>query len=524
MPASLASSEETLTSLLDRRIHEDRDKIFITFTNGGSYTRAEFYDVTMKHAARIRTLGVGPGDRVAVMTESSIDFVASLFACARVGAIMVPINVALRGDMLQYVVRLIEPTVAVVADELREQWDEATGDTMHSAMNWEAFHSITVTDLDAPAHASSPSDFVLIMFTSGTTGRSKAVGWSHQMALYDAYVSGVVMDYRESDVIYTCLPMFHITALCSAVLGSIFAGACVVVSPRFSASRFWADVCEYQATATAMIGAMTSILWGMESKSDEIPDRLRTILMIPAPTAYYDEFEKRYNTTMTQVYGSTDTNIPIAMPWGERRPGSCGKVMSEWEVMIADEQDRPVPVGEVGELLVRPRVPFISQLGYWRNAEATVQAWRNFWFHTGDLLREDEDGYLYYLGRNTDSIRRAGENVSAFEVELAALGFPGVREAAAFGVPSSLSEEEVAIVIVSQPDVTLDLDAFRQYLERRLPLFAVPRFAAVRDELPKTPTQKVQKDVLRLLGQSDLTDLGSTSRSRRRTSGSNATS
>jgi crotonobetaine/carnitine-CoA ligase len=515
---------QTLISLLVQRAADDPDAPMVTFTDGAAYSRGEVLGGALRTAGELQAAGIGPGDRVAIMAGNRIEFVWYLFACAHLGAILVPVNTALRGDLLRHILTLTEPALAFAATEFLPQL---------RAVDVIADGTVPVRELPAQAPASpgppaspvppspagqSPaagSDVVAIMFTSGTTGRSKGVGWTHQMALYDAYGSAVVMDYRPGDVIYTCLPLFHITALCTSLLGSLLAGGSVVISPRFSASRFWPEVVACGATVTNMMGSMIAILWRLPPSPLERQHKLRISLVIPAPTGYYDEFEQRFGITITQLYGSTDMSIPIGMPYGARRPGSCGKALDGWEIRIADGNDFPVADGETGELLIRPQRPFVGQLGYWRMPEETVRAWRNLWFHTGDLFRRDSGGWLFYVGRNKDAIRKSGENVSAFEVELAVMAFPDVLEAAVFGVPSELGEEEVAVVVVPHEGGTVDLAEMRAFLEERLPLFAVPRFAAVRVELPKTQTQKIKKEMLRADAVTpDMADLGPTSVSR----------
>ncbi len=519
MTVAAPDFSETLISLLVRRTGEAPAEPLVTFTDGVAHSRGEVLGGALRMAAELADAGVQAGDRVAVMADNRVEYVWCLFACAQLGAAMVPINTALRGDLLRHVLALTQPRVALVASAFRGQLSavDVVADGTVRLIEWDESSAPPVAPPvgAVPVSATTGPDIAAIMFTSGTTGRSKGVGWSHQMALYDAYASAVVMDYRADDVLYTCLPLFHITALCTSLLGSLLAEGRIVISPRFSASRFWSDIVDSGATVTNMMGSMISILWRLPVSPSERAHRLRISLVIPAPTGYYDEFEARYGIQLTQVYGSTDMSVPIGMPYDARRPGSCGKVLEGWEIVIADADDFPVPEGQVGELLIRPRRPYVGQLGYWRMPAETVAAWRNFWFHTGDLFRSEDGGWLYYVGRDKDAIRKSGENVSAFEVELSVVAFPSVLEAAVFGVPSELGEEEVAVVVVPEEGMSVDLLTMRAFLEDRLPLFAVPRFAAVRDALPKTETQKIRKGLLREAAiTDDMVDLGSTSASR----------
>lgn len=506
------SMTETLYTLLDRRTRENPDRTCVVFTDGRAHTRAEVRASADRVAGALEARGVSRGDRVVLMVDNRVEFLHVVFAAARIGAIVVPVNTASRGRILAHVLELTKPVVAVVSSEYAGRVAEVDS---------QAVEILTVEDgLEGVASTSTPlSDGAAtsaILFTSGTTGPSKGVAWPHRMGLYDAYLSCLVMDYRESDVLYTALPLFHINALFTSFFAGLLVGAPVVVAPRFSASGFWSDIRAHQATSTSLLGTMATILWRQQPCEEERDNTLRNALVIPSPKGYYESFERRFGLRMTQVYGSTDMSIPIGIPWGESRPGSCGRVMPGWECQIVDENDERVPAGDVGELVVRPTLPFIGQLGYWEMPDATLQAWRNLWFHTGDLFRV-EDGWFYYVGRNKDAIRKAGENVSAFEVELAVLDFAGVEEVAVIGVPSELGEEEVAAVIVAANGVHVDPQALRGYLEESLPFFAVPRYLAFVERLPKTETQKVRKEALRAtLDLSLLTDLGAVRASRPR--------
>lgn len=517
---------ETLYSLLERRAEESPQAGLVTFTDAKSHSRSQMLAGADRAADRLTELGVVIGDRVALMIDNRVEFLHLLFGCAKLGVIVIPINTALRGRSLTHILELTSPS-AVAAER-------GYADQISAAISV-AVPIIDVDDLNASQRTPRHSDRsgassvraeitgaspAAIMFTSGTTGPSKGVSWSHQMGLYDAYLSCQVMDYRKTDTLYTCLPLFHINALFTSLVGGLMAGANVIVSPRFSASNFWKDIARYEATVTSMLGSMATILWRQTPQAEERDNSLRTALVIPAPKGFYDGFEGRFGLHMTQVYGSTDMSIPLGIPFGERRPGTCGKALPGWECIVANDDDHPVPQGQTGELLVRPLRPFVGQLGYWQMPDVTLQAWRNLWFHTGDIFRVDEAGWFYYVGRNKDAIRKGGENVSAFEVELAILDFPRIEETAVFGVPSELDEEEVAAIVVPSDGVAIDLVELRHFLEECLPFFAVPRFVAVRSELPKTETQKVKKDVLRASQvTADMVDLGPTRAARQRSNG-----
>jgi crotonobetaine/carnitine-CoA ligase len=348
--------------------------------------------------------------------------------------------------------------------------------------------------------AGEPWDLAGIYFTSGTTGPSKGVMWSHNMGLYMSESSTFIMDYKPDDVLFTCLPLFHANALFVSFLAAVRYRARVVVAERFSASQFWRQVAESGATTVNLLGAMAPILWRQEPSEWEQAHTVRLALVVPAPVEHFDEFERRFNLKCTELYGLTDANIPLGIPAGEQRPGSCGVPVPGWECMVVDEHDEPVPANTPGELVVRPTLPFIGQLGYWRMPEQTVEAWRNLWFHTGDLVRQDEEGWFYFLDRSKDAIRRSGENISSFEVEQVLLSHPAVFEAAVYAVPAEMSEDEVMAAVVLEPGKEVTAAEILAWCEPRLAYFAVPRYVDIRSALPKTQTEKVQKQVLRSEG------------------------
>jgi crotonobetaine/carnitine-CoA ligase len=242
---------------------------------------------------------------------------------------------------------------------------------------------------------------------------------------------------------------------------------------------------------------MAPILWRQEPSHWEQAHKLRLGLVIPAPLDHYEEFEARFKIKCTELYGLTDANLPLGVPHGENRPGSCGVPVPGWECRLVDDYDEEVEPGEPGQLVVRPTRPWVGQLGYWRMPEATVAAWQNLWFHTGDLMRQDEDGWFYFLDRSKDAIRRSGENISSYEVEQVLLSHPAVFEAAVYAVRAELAEDEVMAAVVLEPGKETTPEEILKWCEPKLAYFAVPRYLDIRTSIPKTQTEKVQKQILR---------------------------
>jgi len=474
---------------------------------GPKITHGELLDRSQRVAGALREAGVVPGDRVAIMVGNRPEFLYAYLAAAMLGAVSVPLNTALRGDLLEYVLQSVGPCRLVVEDDFAGVALPAADATGSVSAIWvvgaarpgvAAFGELLTGQPITESFPAQPWDLVSILFTSGTTGRSKGVMWSHATAVAFSENATWAMGYTADDVIYTCLPLFHINALFTAFFAGIQNDAPIVVSPRFSARRYWTEVTEYRATVTNMLGAIGAILWKQPVHPSERQHRLRLAMSTPSPAGYSEDFEERFGLRLTECYGSTDTGIPIAVPHGSRRRhGSCGVVAPGWEVDLVDEHDNPVGAMTAGELVTRPSRPFVGQLGYWNQPDKTWEAHRNAWFHTGDVLLRDEEGWFYFRGRVKDALRVSGENVSSFEVEQALEAHPDVVEVAVYGVPSELGEDCVMAAVVLKADSTLGPESLVDFVTPRLPYFAVPRYLRVVNALPKTSTQKILKQGLR---------------------------
>jgi crotonobetaine/carnitine-CoA ligase len=305
---------------------------------------------------------------------------------------------------------------------------------------------------------------------------------------------------RDGDVLYTCLPLFHTNAL-TAFVQALVSGATFVLGERFSASRFWSRVTDADADVTYLLGAMVSILLARPSAAGERDHHVRVALAPASPARAFDRFRERFGTQLVEGYGSTETNNAIAAPHpGAGRGGYMGTVRRGFSACVVDEQDQPVPDGAPGELLLRHEEPFAFADGYWAMPEQTVKAWRNLWFHTGDRVVREPDGWYRFLDRAKDAIRRRGENISSWEVEQVLLEHASIQSAAAFPVPSELGEDEVMVAVVLEPGTCLTPEELIEHCRPRLAYFALPRYVEFVEELPLTENGKVRKQVLRARG------------------------
>jgi crotonobetaine/carnitine-CoA ligase len=514
--------ERVVGSVLAERARDLGDKTFLRF-DGRTLSYAQVDETADRVARSFAERGVDKEDKVCIMLPNCPEFLFCTFGLARLGTVEVPINTAYKGQFLRYVIEDSEAEVLVI----HEQWLdrlEAVADELprlrrvivHAPSSGiglpERIGDAAVEPykrlLESEARRSEVevrhSDTLAIMYTSGTTGRSKGVMVSNCHALTFAYDWIKACAYETRDVLYTPLPLFHSIAHTLGVFPVLLTGSEIAIVERFSASQFWDDVRRFEATVSHGIFGMVPILLNQEPTERDKDHRLKTFYI--GPSVANDAFEERFGAKVVEVYGATETGIVTAAPYGENRAGSCGMENSDsFEVRVFDDDDNEVGVGEVGEIVVRPRVPFAMMSGYYNMPEATVTSCRNLWFHTGDYGRKDEDGYFFFVDRKKDAIRRRGENISSFEVERAVNSHLAVLESAAIAVPSELNEDEVKVCVVLKRGQTLGARELVEYLNEELPYFMVPRYVEFVDVLPKTPNEKVEKYKLRQQGDAGIT-------------------
>jgi len=341
-----------------------------------------------------------------------------------------------------------------------------------------------------------PWDTQMVIFTSGTTGPSKGVLTSYlhgyTMALESFHYVG------RDDRFLVNLPMFHVAAT-SPITTILLHGGSIGLIDSFRTDEFWSTIRQTQATSVVLLGAMANFLMKNPPSPDDRGHTLRTAIMVPLSedTA---AFSQRFGCDIFTAFNMSEISSPLRAGPNPAPLGTCGRPRAGVDVRLVDENDCEVAPGEIGELIVRTDRPWGMNHGYMSNPEATARAWRNGWFHTGDAFRMDKDGNYFFVDRMKDAIRRRGENISSFEVETEVCVHPAVREAAAVAVPSEVGEDEVLVVLALQPDARFDPVELIEFLKPRMPYYMVPRFIRVIDDLPKTPTQKVQKHLLRAAG------------------------
>jgi len=509
--------ERTLARLLRARATALDEKTFLLF-QGQRYSYAQAYALSCRVANGLLAAGVRPGQHVAIMMENRPETLWANFALAFVGAVAVPINTASRGDLLAYYIRQSDSTSLILDEAFIERVSRVEAQcpqleravvlrdadpagrgaqrlAQAATIEWE---EVMGAPDSAPDTEPAYSDALQILYSSGTTGPAKGSLISNATAVRTAAKHVEVFGYRGDDIMHTCLPMFHGNAMNCTVLPALYAGASVALFPRFSTRRFWSEINESGATRTSLLSAMINFLWQKPPSEEERGHRLRTCHVVPMPE-FAPEFEKRFNVTLTSLYGLGD--FGYATMFGPEAPrdklGSAGKVLPEVELALLDEHDVPVPVGQVGQICLRTHEPWFARQGYYNMPEAWARLLRNYWFHSGDLGWLDQDGYLYFAGRDKDVIRRRGENISAIQVEDVIRRHPAVADVAVYAVRSELMEDEVMASIVCKEGGTLDITGLITFCAPQMAYFMVPRYVEVLAELPLTATGKVEKYKLR---------------------------
>ena len=499
----------TLPSLLQEQGARLGERVWVQ-APGGSLRYADAAAHAAQWAARLASAGIRRGDRVGLMAGNRIEFLSIVLGCGWLGAVVVPINTASRGMQLQYILAN-SGCALVVADEASCPALSALDSASLAVQRiWLLDAAADTTGLPAPASEPpgeaaqplpqaadvAPGDTLAILYTSGTSGLSKGVCCPHAQFYWWGRIAARNLEITPDDVLYTSLPLFHTNAL-NACFQALVTGARIICDERFSASRYFDRLEACGATVTYLLGAMVPMLLTREPSGAERRHRTRIALAPGVPERFHAVFAERTGIALLEGYGSTETNFALGGTLAGQRAGCMGRVAPEFDAMVADDQDAPVPDGEPGELLLRARPPFAIATGYFGMDDKTVQAWRNLWFHTGDRVVRDADGYFRFLDRMKDAIRRRGENISSFEVEQVLQAHPAVAAVAVYAVHSELAEDEVMAALVYKTGQAIAPQALLDFCQPRMPYFAVPRYLRVLDDLPRTENGKVRKFRLR---------------------------
>ena len=503
-------AQRTVSTVLAKGAEQHPDRLAV-IDPADQLTYADLFDRTRRLAGALAELGVGRQDAVLLMLDNHIDHALSWFALGALAAIEVPINTALRGAQLGFIIEHSEARVLIIEAQYLDRLGDlgaavegldhvvVRGDVPSDAdLPGRVHHLEELQDHEpgdvTPAH---PWDISGIMYTSGTTGRSKGVlvtqaqTWGRMWPLGPGSA-------QAGDVTLVTLPLYHVIGQCRGLYNTLIAGGTAVIAPRFSVSRFWDSCRRYGVTYVPLVGLMAGYLLS-QPRSDRDRDHPVQRMSLGTTIPEVREFADRFGVDVDSSYGLTEAGGVLV---GPAEPKGCGWLRPDFEGRLVDDHDQEVATGEVGELVLRPSEPWTVMAGYHRRSDATVEKWRNLWLHTGDLMYQRPDGMHIFVDRKTESLRRMGENISTMEVEEALTAHPAVGEAAVVGIrPNPDDEQEIKAVVVPSEGTEIDLEDLVQTLATSLPYFAVPRFFSVVQTLPRTEsTRRVQKSALRESG------------------------
>ena len=506
--------ERTIGRILADKAERIGDRTFLIW-QGKKTTYRELDAMTNRYANGFAAHGIKHGDHVAVMLPNCLEFFGVVWGLGKLGAVAVPLNTAAKGDMLRYFVDQSDASCIVVDDEWVDRFATIAAQLpkvrSYVYRGPKPITACGVGSAAAPARAlgelesadaSRPpldrvrhDDTHLIMYTSGTTGPSKGVMCPHSQGQAVGRSLALDYGYRPDDVLYTCLPLFHGNAIWYSCYAALWADAAIALAPRFSASGFWDDIRASGATQFNTLGAMTNIIWKLPPGPHERATGLRLCMAVPAPREIYAELQARYGVTLTSVYAMTE-NFAMTRFTPDDPPekaGSAGSPRGDCELRIVDDEQRDLPAGEVGEIWMRPLIAGAMMKGYYKMPAETAREFVDGWFRTGDRGYLDADGYLYFVDRKKEAIRRRGENISAYEVELILSRHPSILEVAAIPVASEMSEDDVMVYVVTKPGEALTHVEVVRFAAEHMSYFMVPRFVDFIDVLPKTASEKIEK-------------------------------
>lgn len=496
-------------ALLDRRAAQCPDVVCMLFESGERWTYGELHSRVRMHAAGLQALGVRQGDFVLSWQGNGPMAITTFLALNYLGAVYVPINTSYRGQLLQHVIANSGATLMIADGRLIDRLSGADtgalrdvvviGEERPELARLALIPQSALTDIASapqpPAREIAPWDTQMVIYTSGTTGASKGVLTSY---LHSYTAATEFRNVGPGDRNLMLLPMFHIGGPLSVLWALIHAGSTVVIE-SFSVNRFWETVRRYDVTTVGLLGVMVQFLMKQPPTARDREHTLRSVVVAP-----FDEnaiqFGKRFGVDVYTEFNMTELSVPLFIGPNPQTPGTCGRPRAGLELRLVDENDIEVPSNAIGELIVRADQPWTMSHGYLNNSEATANAWRNGWFHTGDLFRRDPAGNYFFVDRRQDALRRRGENISSFEVENAILQHPSIREVAVVPVPGAGSEHDVLAVFAPVPGASVDPRELIEFLQDKLAYFMIPRYVRMLAELPKTPSQKIEKHRLRSEG------------------------
>jgi crotonobetaine/carnitine-CoA ligase len=491
---------------LEDAVSRSPDKTFLVFSDG-EITYADSLETVHRVANGLLSLGVKKGDKLAILLPNRVEFPYAWLAANTIGAVMVPVNARFVDEEIRYVLQHSEASVLVTSDDHLETVHRLRSDLpfLHTIVNTGQdggpgsipFSSLLTAPAEPAPVSVDADDDAVILYTSGTTGSPKGCLATHEYFLNLGDIQGQLFQLTSEDRVFTAQPFYYMDPQWNTIM-VMLRNATLVVAEKFSASQFWHQVRDNRITCFYCIGSMTSFLYNMPPSKRDRQHNLRMVQTSGIPPRIHGDWEERFGVPVHEIYASTETTADIAVtPDIDRKVGTAciGRPVPYREVRIVDDEDVQVPRGEVGQILLKRGRGMMK--GYYKDPEATQRAFRGGWFHSGDLGYQDEDGDYHFVGRKKDIIRRGGENISAVSVEQVLVDHPQILDAAVIPVPDPIRGEEVKAYVVPNPGADLTAQEIIEYCEQNMAAFKVPRYLEFRDSLPKTPSERVQKQKLR---------------------------
>jgi long-chain acyl-CoA synthetase len=493
-----------LRELLEQRAGATPEKVFLfSDPNGRQFTYSEFSRAVNRAAAMLFSHGIDKGDVVSLLMPHSVEYIIAYFACWKLGALAGPVNSLLKENEIAFVLNNSETKVMLVNSEFQERIEKIRNELRHlkSVITFddeaEATREFGETDKSGQdARAPSKDDDAIIIYTSGTTGKPKGCLLTHGNVIANARQISEWLNFTQDDRLLTIMPLFHMNAVSVTTMSALYAGGSTVVSPKFSARRFWNTISDYQITSFGSVATMLSML--LNTYPEGVPQGLKTDQLrfamcgsAPVPAEVMKKFEETFNCPVVEGYGLSESTCRSTFnpPDKRRRPGSCGLPIGN-EMKVFDDHDREVADGELGEIVLRGENIL---KGYYKNPEATAVAFRNGWFHTNDIGYRDQDGYFFIIDRKSDMIIRGGENIYPREIDEVLYQHPAVAAAATIGVPDELYGEEVAAFVVLKDESKIAENELISYCAERLADYKCPKSIRIVKDIPKGPTGKLLK-------------------------------
>jgi long-chain acyl-CoA synthetase len=495
---------QNIAALLADRVQKDPEKVFLfSEADGRQFSYAHFAAAVERAAAMFQSKSITKGDVVSLLMPNSAEYIIAYFACWKLGALAGPVNSLLKDDETQFVMHNSEAKAVLVSSEFRGRIENIKGELPHlkSVISFDDEAEATrefanAANQQSGQDACAPDDDAIIIYTSGTTGKPKGCLLTHGNLIANARQISEWLSFRDSDRLLTIMPLFHMNAVSVTTMSALYAGGSTVISPKFSASKFWNVISEYEITSFGSVATMLSML--LNTYPEGVPAGLKTDQLrfamcgsAPVPAEVMKKFEETFNCPVIEGYGLSESTCRSTFnpPDERRRPGSCGLSIGN-EMKVVDEDDREVPDGELGEIVLRGENIL---KGYFKNPEANERAFRGGWFHTGDIGYRDKEGFFFIVDRKSDMIIRGGENIYPREIDEVLYEHPAVAAAATIGVPDPLYGEEVAAFIVLKNGTEVTEEQVINYCKSKLADYKCPKTVRFVADIPKGPTGKLLK-------------------------------